>query len=263
MNAQLLCKTAEHYTPAEFVEAGRYVLGEIDLDPASSPMANMVVNARRYYGLRSWYGPSYRPENGLELPWGGRVFVNPPGDRSGRLVRQFWRRANQHALCGGTGAAVLWVGFSIEQLRTLQTGCGEIDGILCPTPHDWPRVICKKRIPWDQRRFNYEIGAWYTKPGRQPTHANYFCLLGGDDEQRARFRERFGAYGVCLPGRRIAVPNRALEAQLIDAVRQHGPLSKRALIRIVQTRTSTGLAVIDRLIQRGQLAIRNRAVAFP
>jgi hypothetical protein len=39
----------EWYTPAEFVEAARAVLGEFDLDPASSERAQQTVKARRYY----------------------------------------------------------------------------------------------------------------------------------------------------------------------------------------------------------------------
>jgi hypothetical protein len=39
----------ERYTPAEYIEAARKVLGGIDLDPATSPQAQRVVQATRYF----------------------------------------------------------------------------------------------------------------------------------------------------------------------------------------------------------------------
>ena len=48
-HGQHSCKSFEHYTPDDYVEAARCVLGGIDLDPASSAQANQTVRAGRYY----------------------------------------------------------------------------------------------------------------------------------------------------------------------------------------------------------------------
>lgn len=59
----------EWYTPEEYVELARKVLGEIDLDPASCEIAQRTVKARKYYT---------KEDDGLKKPWHGRVWLNPP-----------------------------------------------------------------------------------------------------------------------------------------------------------------------------------------
>lgn len=56
-------------TPPDHVEAVRRVLGEIDLDPASSDRAQRIVRAHRHYTVA---------DDGLARTWKGRVFCNPP-----------------------------------------------------------------------------------------------------------------------------------------------------------------------------------------
>jgi len=69
-------------TPAEYVELVRRVLGEIDLDPATSDHAQRIVKARRYYTAA---------DDGLSKPWKGRVFLNPPYEQPacGHFIRRF------------------------------------------------------------------------------------------------------------------------------------------------------------------------------
>jgi ParB family chromosome partitioning protein len=59
----------EWYTPIEFVEAARSVLGEIDLDPATSEQAQEKIKARKFFTLA---------DDGLKQEWNGRVWLNPP-----------------------------------------------------------------------------------------------------------------------------------------------------------------------------------------
>ncbi len=59
----------EWYTPSEIIEAARFVMGTIDLDPASSDKANVTVKAKKYYTI---------DDNGLENKWYGTVWLNPP-----------------------------------------------------------------------------------------------------------------------------------------------------------------------------------------
>jgi hypothetical protein len=77
LTAGVLASTGvEWYTPAQYVDAAREVLGGIDLDPASCDQANRTVRARTYYTAQ---------DDGLEHYWHGRVWLNPPYGKSSAL----------------------------------------------------------------------------------------------------------------------------------------------------------------------------------
>jgi hypothetical protein len=59
----------EFYTTKKIIDRARYVLGVIDLDPASCIKANRIVKATKIYTKRA---------NGLTKPWRGKVWMNHP-----------------------------------------------------------------------------------------------------------------------------------------------------------------------------------------
>lgn len=59
----------EWYTPRWVIEIAEGWMGPIDLDPASSAAANTMVQAANYYTAA---------DNGLQQPWFGNVWLNPP-----------------------------------------------------------------------------------------------------------------------------------------------------------------------------------------
>jgi phage N-6-adenine-methyltransferase len=59
----------EWYTPPDYLDAVRDVLGGIDLDPASSAIAQRTVRATTHFTT---------DDNGLTKEWRGRVWLNPP-----------------------------------------------------------------------------------------------------------------------------------------------------------------------------------------
>lgn len=242
-NPQHSCKSFEHYTPADYVEAARYVLGRIELDPASSARANETVGADRFYT---------KDDNGLAKPWFGRVYLNPPNNRTGYLIKAFWRRANQHALFHG--GSVLWAGYSLGPLARLHACDAFDDGTPCPGPISWPFVIIGPQAPCTTTGgricwIDGETG----EPGMHPGHGNYFCLLGGDQSQRARFRERFGTFGSYHGPYRLPAPSRNPVFELIDVLRHAGPMSKRELARALGVRNGVVGPAIDRLAVEGQV----------
>jgi ParB family chromosome partitioning protein len=93
----------EWFTPAEYVEAARLVLGVIELDPASTDAANAVVKAEQIYTER---------DNGLAHRWDGRVWMNPPYAQP--LVTQFCEKLAESVKAGTVPAAVVLVNNATE-----------------------------------------------------------------------------------------------------------------------------------------------------
>ncbi len=175
-------KTPKWGTPEEISIRSRLALGGvIHLDPASSPEFNARVGALRILtetdnGLTAdWvvepelYGLDLWPIEGISL------FLNPPGG----LVRQFWDRLLEHYEAGAIRNAV-WIGFSVEQLCTLQ------DSKFYPL--DFSTVIPRKRLAFTQ-----ESG----ESGGSPSHGNYITGIGID---REIFSSVFGDLGRIVHG---------------------------------------------------------------
>jgi hypothetical protein len=193
----------EWYTPSPFVEAARDVMGGIDLDPASHEEANRTVRAARYFTEQ---------ENGLLQAWAGRVFLNPPGgkDADGNsLVVAFWRKFCDEVV-GREMTHGVWLGYSLEQLQTLQN-CGALY-----QPMDFTICIPRARIAFVENEAKRALriakiiregeapGASERKrkdaaacragkpPKDAPSHANYIVYAGPN---AILFEEVFGQFG--------------------------------------------------------------------
>lgn len=68
----------EWYTPSHILDLAREVMGSIDLDPATSSVAQLRVNATSFLT---------KEQDGLSSPWKGRVWCNPP--YSAALIKKF------------------------------------------------------------------------------------------------------------------------------------------------------------------------------
>jgi 16S rRNA G966 N2-methylase RsmD len=94
---------SEWFTPAVYVRRAADVMGRIDLDPASCVLANQIVNAAQYYTA---------DEDGLNLPWFGRVFLNPPYTRS--LIQPFCNKLVEQYQAGHVTQAIVLVNNATE-----------------------------------------------------------------------------------------------------------------------------------------------------
>ena len=151
----------EWYTPPEYIEAARRVMGTIDIDPASSEVANRTVQARVYFDKES---------NGLLPEWDGNIWMNPP--YSGDLVGKFCDKLNLEYNEGRTKAAIVLVNNATET--------GWFQGML-----EYASCVCfvKRRVKFLDVNGN-PIGA--------PLQGQAILYFGDDAEAFAREFEIFG-----------------------------------------------------------------------
>lgn len=90
-------ETAEHYTPGEVIEAALECMGAIDLDPCSNSKSNPNVPALDHYTAA---------DDGLLLPWFGRVYMNPP---YGREIDKWVSKLRSEYEAGNTTEAIALV----------------------------------------------------------------------------------------------------------------------------------------------------------
>ena len=93
----------EWYTPPQFIESARLVMGSIDTDPASNPIANATVKAARFFT---------KDEDGLKQKWEGNVWMNPPYAQP--LMSQFAEAISEKFESGEIEQAIILVNNATE-----------------------------------------------------------------------------------------------------------------------------------------------------
>lgn len=165
----------EWYTPSSLVDAAREALGGIDLDPASCASANRVVRAERYYT---------EEDNGLQRPWSGRVWMNPPYSLTGLFVD---RQISQY-LSGRVDAGVLLVNASADV------------GWFQPL-WDWPICFVKGRVqfyrPLTDALFNPAAGSVMVYLGPDPKAFRRAVALIGPVVHRVGNGDSLGTCAGC------------------------------------------------------------------
>lgn len=154
----LVSSDSEDYgTPGPYCEGARYVMGGIDLDPASDAYWNYhTVKAGTFYDQRV---------DGMKQPWFGKVLHNAPSNRElGMYVKPWWERLVDHYLRGEVECAI-WMGFQMGQLCVLQGA--PVHPLQFITLFPCGRIDFLKRMPNNAP----------PQPAGAAMHANYVTLL--------------------------------------------------------------------------------------
>jgi len=150
----------EWYTPAKYLDSARAVMGHIDLDPASSVIANERVQAGRIFTAE---------EDGLKQDWFGNIWMNPPYAQP--LTEQFCNKLvseefNQAIVLVNNATETKWG-------NTLLKNCSAV-------------CFTKGRI-----KFVAPDGTL----GDSPLQGQMIVYFGN---QKNKFINEFSKYGVCL-----------------------------------------------------------------
>lgn len=152
----------EWYTPPAYLDAAREVMGSIDLDPATSEIAQRAVKAEHFFTAE---------DDGLAHAWVGNVWMNPP--YAAGLVDKFAAKLCEH------------FGGSVDQAVVLVNNATDTAWFQLLAKH--ASAIC---FPAGRIRFIDEEG----KPGGAPLQGQAVLYFG---DRTDAFVQRFASFGFC------------------------------------------------------------------
>lgn len=162
MNPKHLSLTEDHYTPPKIAVLARALMGRIDVDPASSSIANKIIKADKIFT---------KTDNGLIRPWHGRVFLNPPGGKTKNKsnLGLWWQKLLAEYESGRATEAV-FLSFQLSIFKIEQS------------VFDFPFIVPRQRL----RFYSFDPKTNSLKPGQadengvwrdRPSHDNAIIYL--------------------------------------------------------------------------------------
>ncbi len=183
MSVLVSSKSNEWFTPPQYADAAREVMGSVDLDPASNEIANRLIKAKRYFTIE---------DDGLSKKWHcDSLFVNPPyGKLGARSNQDLWsRKLMEEFLCARTQSAII--------LTRVVAGYVWFDNLFHKVRP--PVCITEGRIAFIKPEWVNEDGS-VTRPkkgaGRSKVASAFWYFGSGSDKFEKVFKE-FGR--VILP----------------------------------------------------------------
>lgn len=153
----------EWYTPAEYIDAARNVMGSIDVDPASNKIAQRIVKAGKFFT---------KDNCGLKKQWNGNIYMNPPFKAD--LIKAFISKLCESFQSGVTTQAIVLTNNSTDTKWWHEAASAS-------------SAIC----------FTRGRVAFYSPAGETaaPTNGHTIFYMGGKD---ADFQAEFEKFGCIL-----------------------------------------------------------------
>jgi phage N-6-adenine-methyltransferase len=158
----ILTGEVEWYTPPQYIESARKVMGSIDLDPATSLVAQRNVDASRFFTAE---------HDGLIQDWSGNVWLNPPYKMP--FIKAFTEKIAESWRDGSLNAGVLLTNSATD--TSWWHAAANASTAICFT---------RGRI-----KFLHADGT----PGKSPAHGQTFFYFGRTPDI---FRQEFSQYGL-------------------------------------------------------------------
>lgn len=176
-------ETAEWYTPRAIIAAARATMGGIELDPASCPEANEVVQAARIYTAA---------DDGLGQRWEAQtVWLNPPYGKDGARSSQ-----------------AVWLHRLIDWHRAghVAQACALVNAM---TGNRWFRTLWAFPLCFLDGRVRF-VAPRSSGHKTSPTHSSCVVYLG---PRVSDFAREFGKLGAVILPNQVTVerPQGALE----------------------------------------------------
>ncbi|CAK0745594.1 DNA N-6-adenine-methyltransferase (Dam) [Gammaproteobacteria bacterium] len=166
------------YTPEIYIQAARAVMDKIDLDPFSSPEANHIVSASRFFDENhSTFDRKWIP-NRVMYPNGVRVWMNPPYSSGmiSRAVSLFLDNLNS----GNVEQAIVLVNNSTET--------------------QWFRSLREKSLAvcFTNHRISFESTDGKRVSGNTRGQSFFFFANRQWESRSAAFVKEFSRFGWCI-----------------------------------------------------------------
>jgi len=155
----------ESYTPPEYIEAARLVMGSIDLDPASAEQPQKWIKAKTYHT---------KDDEQTEKPWHGNIWMNPP--YAYPLIEHFIDRLIHEFKTGYLDQAII--------LTNNSTDTGWFHKL----------AFASSSLCFTRNRI-YFLKPGLNKVGERPTNGQTFFYIG---KHERLFWEHFSQFGIIL-----------------------------------------------------------------
>jgi hypothetical protein len=179
-----ISQNGENITPLEIITSVHNVFGRIDLDPASSELANKYVRADRYYDKEA---------DGLSNPWVAEfLFINPPGKTMSKGTHRkatYWFNKLSRDVKTGDVTNVIYIIYRIGSIGSFPYSLIKNSSLIVTHSSSTASCVTNGRVSY-YAKYNDKVS-----PMTSNTQSSVIGFVGNSDYHK-RFLDEFVKYGL-------------------------------------------------------------------